>query len=81
MVLAGMNDVIKDFDIDSSDGAHDEIWLGGSWTVSWDANSTVLHGYLVDNGVIFGEITLEGLTYADASSIVIHHIDTAGFPI
>lgn len=73
-------DVIKDFDADGSDGSHDEIWLGGSWTIQWDPNSVVLHGYLYDNGVRFGEITLEGLSFADASSVVIHHVDLNGFP-
>jgi hypothetical protein len=34
--------------------------------VTWDQNSPdVLHGYLKDGTTIFGEITLEGLTYAD----------------
>jgi Ca2+-binding RTX toxin-like protein len=74
-------DTIKDFDVDSSDGSHDEIWLGGSWEIQWDANSTVLHGYLVNGTVTLGEITLEGLSYADAASVIVHHIDAAGFPI
>lgn len=74
-------DVIKDFDVDATDDSHDEIWLGGSWSLDWDETSSVLHGYLMDGGVVFGEITLEGLTTADAPSVIIHHIDGAGYPI
>jgi Ca2+-binding RTX toxin-like protein len=74
-------DTVKDFDIDASDGTHDEIWLGGSWEVQWDPNSSVLHGYLMNGTTVLGEITLEGLTYADAASVIVHHIDSAGYPI
>jgi Ca2+-binding RTX toxin-like protein len=65
-------DVIKDFDLrtDASDTSYDAIIMGGSWTISWDPNSpAVLHGYLIDGSTVFGEITLEGLTYADASLV------------
>jgi Ca2+-binding RTX toxin-like protein len=75
-------DVVKDFDlVDADGGTHDEIWLGGTWAITWDANSSVLHGYLVDNGLVFGEVTLEGLTYADRTSVIVHSIDSAGYPI
>lgn len=74
-------DVIKDFDVDGSDGTHDQIWLWPSWAIRWDPNSTVLHGYLIDGTTTFGEITLEGLTYADRGSVEIHNIDPmTGYP-
>jgi len=71
-------DVIKDFDPRSGpeDLQYDALVLGGSWTVAWDANSPdVLHGYLMDGTTVFGEITLEGLTYADASLVPIGTTD------
>jgi len=78
-------DVVKDFDIDGSDGTHDQFWLYGSWVVQWDANSTVLHGYLVDpayNNTAFGEVTFEGLTYPQRGSVEFHNIDpNTGFPV
>jgi Ca2+-binding RTX toxin-like protein len=78
-------DVVKDFDIDNSDGTHDQVWLFGSWFIQWDANSSVLHGYLVDpayNNAVFGEVTFEGLTYADHGSVEVHNIDpNTGFPV
>jgi len=78
-------DVVKDFDIDNSDGTHDQFWLYGSWTVQWDPNSSVLHGYLADpayNNVVFGEVTFEGLTYADRGAVEFHNIDpNTGLPV
>jgi Ca2+-binding RTX toxin-like protein len=78
--LAGQytHDVIKDFDPRSSpdDLQYDQLIMPTSWTINWDPNSpNVLHGYLVDNGTVFGEITLEGLTYADAALVPIGTMD------
>ena len=77
------NEVIKDFDIDSSDGTHDQIWLWPNWAIAWDENSPgVLHGFLMDGATVFGEVTLEGLTYADHASVEWHHVDPAtGMPV
>jgi Ca2+-binding RTX toxin-like protein len=77
-------DVIKDFDpkADPTATSFDQIWLWESWSVQWDANSPdVLRGHLIDNGVIFGEITLEGLTYADAPFVPVYNVDmSTGMP-
>ena len=71
-------DVILDFE-----KANDQIWLAEGWSLTWDDQSAgVLHGYLRDGGVVFGEITLSNLTYADAASVLVYNIDlTTGNPI
>jgi Ca2+-binding RTX toxin-like protein len=71
-------DVIKDFDAraDSGDASFDAMILPTSWTIVWDSGSpAVLHGYLNDGSTTFGEITFEGLTYADASQVTIGTMD------
>jgi Ca2+-binding RTX toxin-like protein len=81
--LAGQytRDTVTDFDIDASDGTQDQIWLGHGWTIQWDPNSAVLHGYLVDGSTVFGEVTLQNLTYADAASVQIVALDGTGYPL
>ena len=77
-------DTVTDFDIDGSgDGTVDSLWLAETYTVVWDDQSAVLHGYMFDNGTAIGEITLLGLGYADAGSVQIHYgIDyTTGGPL
>jgi Ca2+-binding RTX toxin-like protein len=73
--LAGQytRDTITDFDIDGSDGVVDSLWLGENYTIQWDPNSAVLHGYMFDNGTAVGEITLLGLDYEDANAVQIHY--------
>jgi Ca2+-binding RTX toxin-like protein len=81
--LAGQytRDLVTDFDVDGSDGTSDQIWLGHGWTIQWDPNSNVLHGFLIDNGTVFGEVTLQGLSYADAGLVTIVNLDGTGYPI
>lgn len=82
--LAGeyTTDTVTDFDIDASDSIVDGLWLGATYTVQWDANSAVLHGYMFDNGTAIGEITLAGLTYSDAAAVPIYYgIDSLGMPV
>jgi Ca2+-binding RTX toxin-like protein len=77
-------DTIMDFDWDASDGTRDQIWLWEGWSIRWDeetSTSTTLHGYLLDNGTVFGELTLLGLSYAHASKVEWHNVDPAtGMP-
>ena len=64
-------DTITDFNT-----AADQVWLYGTWTIDWDQNSpNTLHAYLRDNGAVFGEVTFQGLTLADAALIQVQHID------
>ena len=76
-------DTISDFDIDASDGVTDSLWLGANYSVRWDANSSVLHGYLFDSGTAVGEITLLGLSYGDSAAVqVVYGVDyTTGLPL
>jgi Ca2+-binding RTX toxin-like protein len=71
-------DSITDFET-----ANDQIWLYPGWSIQWDAQGTTpLHGYLMDQGVIFGEVTLTNLTNADAAAVQVYNFDlTTGEPI
>lgn len=73
-------DTVTDFDVDGSDGTQDQIWLWQGWSIQWDPNSAVLHGFLIDNGTVFGEVTLQGLTYADAALVQVVNLDGNGYP-
>ncbi|HET9427386.1 MAG TPA: hypothetical protein VFO69_03415 [Allosphingosinicella sp.] len=73
-------DRITDFDTKSgeADTQYDAIWLYNGWTLTWDASSTdVLRGHFYDPayGEVFGEIILEGLTYADSALVPILSYD------
>ena len=78
--LAGeyTHDVVTDFE-----RGVDQIWIADGWSLAWDAGASgSLHGYLSDAGVIFGEITISNLTYADASSVQVFNINmSTGEPI
>jgi len=64
-------DVITDFST-----ANDQIWLYPGWSLAWDASSqTALHGYLSDQGTVFGEITISNLTYGSSGSVRVYNVD------
>lgn len=73
------HDVIVDFETrtDVADTSYDEIWLWQGWSIQWDEGDPTdpLHGYLYDNGTLFGEVTLTGLTLADADDVEVFNID------
>jgi len=57
--------------------SEDKLALWSNWTVDWDENSpNLLHAYLMENGVVWGEITFDGMTLADAPNVVILGIDS-----
>ena len=65
------HDIITDFET-----ANDQIWLWEGWSIEWDSQSPgQLHGYLKDQGVIWGELTLANLTLADAAAVRWYNID------
>jgi Ca2+-binding RTX toxin-like protein len=67
------HDMITDFE-----AANDQIWLWPGWSIEWDSQSNaVLHGYLKDAGVVWGEITLANLTLADAAAVRVYNIDSS----
>lgn len=79
------HDVIMDFETktDELDTSYDEIWLWEGWSLIWDAGDpgAPLHGYLYDQGTLFGEVTLDGLTLADAPSVEVYNVDpSTGVP-
>jgi Ca2+-binding RTX toxin-like protein len=79
------HDVIVDFDkkTDDADTSFDEIWLWQGWSLVWDTGNPgdVLHGRLYDGGTLFGEVTLNGLTLADAPNVGVFNIDpSTGLP-
>lgn len=78
------HDVIVDFEtkLDGSDTSYDQIWLWEGWSLVWDTGSPdILHGYLYDAGTLFGEVTLNGLTLADAQYVGVYNVDpSTGFP-
>jgi hypothetical protein len=71
-------DAITDFE-----KGKDQIWLYEGWSLAWDpASPGVLHGYLSDGGIVFGEITLSNLAYTDAAAVQFYNINpTTGEPI
>lgn len=77
-------DTITDFDArtGSADTSFDAIWIWNTYSLVWDQSSqNVLHAYVMENGVTLGDITLQGLTLADAPNVVWHYIDpTTGDP-
>lgn len=73
------HDMIMDFDIksDDADTSFDEIWLWEGWALVWDTGDPgdVLHGRLYDGDTLFGEVTLNGLTLADAPNVGVYSVD------
>lgn len=65
------HDTITDFET-----ANDQIWLWEGWSIEWDSQSSaVLHGFLKDQGAVWGEITIANLTYADSTAVRVYNID------
>lgn len=72
------HDTVTDFEL-----ANDQIWLWEGWSIEWDPQSSaVLHGYLKDQGAVFGEITISNLSFGDAGNVRVYNIDPSyGEPV
>jgi Ca2+-binding RTX toxin-like protein len=75
-----VHNVVTDFDTYSGEGdpSFDQIWLWEGWSVQWiESSSGPLRGYLLDGSTIFGEITIDNLTYADRGLVPVYAVDSA----
>lgn len=79
-----VHEVITDFDtnIGAGDPSFDQIWVWEGWSVQWiESSSGPLRGYLLDGSTIFGEVTLENVTYAERGLVPVYAVDsTTGDP-
>lgn len=74
-----VHNTIADFDTkaDASDASYDQIWLWEGWSIQWiESSSGSLTGYLLDGATVFGEITLENLTYAERDLVPVYTVDS-----
>lgn len=80
-----VHNVITDFETYSGNGdaSFDQIWLWQGWSIQWIESATgPLRGYLLDGSTIFGEITIDNLSYADRGLVPVYAVDSAtGDPV